>query len=171
MILGDVRFRLPLVLVTAMLLHTSVLSQVRIVGVMPDLMLLLAITAGLEGGPSIGAATGFASGMVADLFLPTPLGLSALVFSLSGYATGVTKTGLLQAAWWFPVAAAFVASSASVGLFALAGSMLGETHLLGRQLATIMLVVGITNGLLAIPVLRVVRWALAGQPSASAYAE
>lgn len=171
MILSDMRFRVPLVLLTALVLHTAVLTQFRIAGVMPDVMLLLAIAAGLEAGPSYGAVAGFTAGMIADLFVPTPLGLSALVFSLTGYATGVAKGGLLNAAWWFPLTTAFVASSAGVALFALAGSMLGESHLLDGRLVTIMLVVGITSSLLAMPTLRLVRWALANRPSASAYAE
>lgn len=170
MILSDLRFRVPLVLVTAMVLHTAVLNQVRIAGVMPDVMLLLAIAAGLEAGPSYGAVAGFLTGMVADLFLPTPLGLSALVYSLTGYASGVAQGGLLNAAWWFPVMTVVVASSAGAFLFALAGSMLGES-LLNRDLLTIMLVVGIANGVLTLPMLRMVRWGLAGRPPASAYAE
>ncbi|MCA1691199.1 MAG: rod shape-determining protein MreD [Acidimicrobiales bacterium] len=169
--MGDIRFRGPLVLVTAMMLHTAVLNQIRIAGVMPDLMLLLAIAVGLEAGASYGAVTGFITGMVADLFLPTPLGMSALVFSVMGYATGVTVAGLLRATWWFPMATAFGGSSLGVGLFALAGTMLGEPDLLNRHLPTIMLIVGITNGLLVFPTLRVVRWALANRTPSSAYAE
>jgi rod shape-determining protein MreD len=162
-IFSDVRFRMPLVMLTAMLIHTSVFTQFRIVGVMPDLMLLLAVCAGLEAGPAYGAVTGFAAGMVADLFLPTPLGLSALVYSLTGYATGVTKGGLLRDTWWFPMVTAFGASSAGMGLFALVGSTLGESGLLNGHVATVMLVVGITSAVLAPLVLRVVRWALAGR--------
>ena len=171
MILEDLRFRVPLVLVTAMVVHTVVLSQFRFFGIMPDLMLLLAVAAGLEAGTAYGAVGGFISGMIADLFLPTPLGLSALVYCLTGYATGVTKAGLLEAAWWFPMVIVFVGSSAGMGLFALAGTMLGEKGLLGLHLVNVMLVVGIFNTMMALPVLRVVRWALAGRPPVSAYAE
>jgi rod shape-determining protein MreD len=170
-IFEDLRFRVPLVLVTAMIVHTAVFSQIRVFGIMPDLMLLLAVTAGLEAGPGYGAVAGFVTGMIADLFLPTPLGLSALVYSLTGYVTGVTKAGLLEAAWWFPVAVAFAASSAGIGLFALVGTMLGEKSLLGLHLIVVMLVVGLFNAVLALPVLRIVRWSLAGRPPVSAYAE
>ena len=171
MILEDLRFRVPLVLLTAMVVHSAVLSQFRFFGVMPELMLLLAVAAGLEAGPAYGALGGFLAGMIADLFIPTPLGLSALVYSVTGYIVGLTKAGLLEAAWWFPVAVVFVASSAGVGLFAVAGWMLGEEGLLGLHLATVMFVVGLLNTVLALPVLRVVRWALAGRPPVSAYAE
>lgn len=168
---ADLRFRLPLTVLLCLVLHTTLLNEIRIAGVMPDVMLLVAVAAGLEAGPGYGAVIGFASGMLADLLLPTPLGLSALVFTLIGYIVGLAKAGLLRDSPWFPVAVAFVASSAGVALFALIGSMIGETGLVNAHLATIMLVVGITNAVLALPVLRLMRWSLAGRPPERAYAE
>lgn len=169
--LSDVRFRLPLILVVALLVHMTVLPEFRIAGVMPDVMLLLAVAAGLEGGPMYGALIGFASGMLADLLLTTPLGLSALVFTVVGYAVGVTKGGLLRDTWWFPVLVAFVASSAGEGLFALAATVIGDTHVLNAHLTTIMVVVGATNAILAPVVVRVVRWSLAGRHPVRAFVE
>ncbi len=171
MIASDLRFRLPLVLLLCLVVHATFLPELRIAGVMPDLMLLVAAAAGLQAGPGYGAAIGFASGLLADLLLPTPLGLSALVFTVVGYLTGAAKAGILRDSWWFPAAVAFVASSAGVGLFALAGSMIGEGALLHGRLATIMLVVGLTNAALALPVFRLVGWSLAGRPPERAYAE
>ena len=169
--LSDVRFRLPLVLVLALIVHTTVLPSFRIAGVMPDVMLLLAVAAGLEGGPMYGALMGFASGMLADLLLSTPLGLSALVFTVVGYGVGVTKGGLLRDTAWFAVLVAFAASTAGVGLFAVAASVLGDTHVLNAHLTTIMIVVGVTNGLLAPPMVRIVRWALTSHLPSRAFAE
>ncbi|MFP5319081.1 MAG: rod shape-determining protein MreD [Acidimicrobiia bacterium] len=167
----DLRFRLPVALLLCLIVHTTLLPELRIAGVMPDVMLLAAVAAGLEAGPGYGAVMGFASGMLADLLLPTPLGLSALAFTLVGYAVGLAKAGLLRDSPGFPVAVAFVASSAGVGLFALVGSMIGETGLVNAHLATIMLVVGIANGILVLPVLRLLRWSLAGRPPERAYTE
>ncbi len=169
--LSDVRFRLPVVLVLALLVHTTVLPEFRIAGVMPDVMLLLAVAAGLEGGPMYGALMGFGAGMLADLVLSTPLGLSSLVFTVVGYAVGVTKGGLLRDTWWFPVLVAMVASSAGVGLFALAATVIGDTHVLNAHLTTIMLVVGATDGILAPLVVRLVRWSLAGRHPMRAFVE
>jgi rod shape-determining protein MreD len=169
--LADLRLRLPLALVIALVLHTTVLAQVRIFGVMPDVMLLLAVVAGLEAGPGYGATMGFVSGMLSDLLLPTPLGLSALVFTVVGYVVGVTKGGLLRSTWWFPVAVALVASAAGQALFALIGTVIGEEGLLNRHLTAIIIVVAVTNAILAMPFLRLARWSLVGRPPDRAYAE
>lgn len=155
----DPRLRLPLMLIGALLVQTTVLSRMRILGVMPDFMLLVAVAAGITAGPTRGAALGFTSGMLIDLFLPTPLGLSALVFTLVGYGVGVANTGVLRSAWYIPVLTAGAASVAGVVLYALAGSALGE-RMIDGHLATIVLVVGVCNAVLAPVGVKVVDWSL-----------
>ena len=134
---------------------------------MPDFMLLIAVAAGITAGPTRGAAMGFASGMVIDVFLPTPLGLSALVFTLVGYGVGVANTGVLRSAWYIPVLTAGAASLAGVVLYALAGSVLGE-RMVDGHLITIAVVVGVSNAVLAPVGVRLVDWSLgslkAGSP-------
>ena len=53
----------------AILVQTTLGSDLRVVGVAPDLMVLLAICAGLAGGAEAGAWVGFWAGLIADLFL------------------------------------------------------------------------------------------------------
>ena len=145
--------------VGALLLQTTLLAGLRIFGVMPDFMLLLAVAGGITAGATRGATIGFASGMLIDLFLPTPLGLSALVFTLVGYGVGVANTGVLRSAWYIPVLTAGGASVAGVTLYALIGSMLGE-RMVNGHLVTIALVVGLSNAVLAPVAVKFVDWSL-----------
>ncbi|MDQ2825624.1 MAG: hypothetical protein M3Y04_01445, partial [Actinomycetota bacterium] len=92
-------------------------------------------------------------------FLPTPLGLSALVFTLVGYGVGVANTGVLRSAWYIPMLTAGAASVAGVVLYAVAGSVLGEQMLTGH-LVTIALVVGVSNAVLTPVAVRLVGWSL-----------
>ncbi len=156
---SDPRLRLPIMLIAALLLQTTVLARMRVFDVMPDFMLLVAISGGITAGPTRGAALGFASGMLIDLFLSTPLGLSALVFTLVGYGVGVANTGVLRAAWYIPVLTAGAASVAGVVLYALVGSMLGEPMIDGH-LVTIAAVVGLSNAVLAPVAVKFVDWSL-----------
>jgi rod shape-determining protein MreD len=166
---SDPRVRVPLVVVTALVVHLSLLTRVHVAGVMPDLMLLLAIAGGITGGAVPGAVLGFVSGMVVDVFLETPLGLSGLVFSVVGYSVGVAQTGILRSSWWIPMLTAFVASAAGAMLFALAGAVVGATPIDTRHLLVVVAVVGLTNALLAPLAVRLVAWALARQPSPRAF--
>jgi rod shape-determining protein MreD len=166
---SDPRLRVPLVVVTALVVHLSVLTRVHVAGVMPDLMLLLAVAGGITGGAVPGAVLGFVSGMVVDVFLETPLGLSGLVFSVVGYSVGVAQTGILRSSWWIPMLTAFVASAAGELLFALAGAVVGTTPIDVRHLGLVLGVVGVTNALLAPLAVRLVGWSLAGHTSSGAY--
>ena len=156
---SDPRLRLPIMFIAALLLQTTVLARMRVWGVMPDFMLLVAVAGGIAAGASRGATLGFASGMLIDLFLPTPLGLSALVFTLVGYGVGVANTGVLRSAWYIPVLTAGGASVAGVALYALVGSVLGE-RMINGHLATIAFVVGVSNAVLAPVAVRFVDWSL-----------
>ena len=154
------RLKMPLVMVLALVLHTSVLSYFRPAGVAPDLMLLLAIVVGIVGGPSRGAVLGFTSGLALDLFLQTPLGLSALVFSLVGYGVGSVQSGILRSSWWIPLATAFGASVMGEVLYAVSAAVVGHPQLLNLNLLLIVAVVGALNAVLSPVALRVVSWAL-----------
>ena len=150
---------MPIMFIGALLLQTTVLSRFRFWGVMPDFMLLVAVAGGITAGATRGAALGFASGILIDLFLPTPLGLSALVFTLVGYGVGVANTGVLRSAWYIPILTAAGGSVAGVTLYALVGSVLGE-RMIDGHLATIAVVVGVSNAVLAPVAVKFVDWSL-----------
>jgi len=156
------RAKVPLVLLLFLVLQLTVLDRLRVFGAGPDVMLLLAVVAGIVGGPRVGALFGFAAGIVLDLFLETPMGLSALVFCLIGYAVGNIQGGVLRSAWWIPVATALVASAAGELVYALVATVVGQPHLVTLHLLVVAAVVGIFNALAALLALRLVRWSIAG---------
>jgi hypothetical protein len=57
-------------------------------GVGPDLLLVAVVAVAAGRGARAGAAFGFAAGLGADLFLATPLGTSALAYTLVGHVFG-----------------------------------------------------------------------------------
>ena len=152
--------RAGLVVVFALVLHTSVFPQLRVGDVRPDVMLLLAVLGGLAAGPQVGAVFGFACGVAVDLLLQTPLGLSALTFSLIGYGVGTFQGVLLRSAVWLTPAVAAAASAIGILAFALVGAVLGQAHLVTPAIFTVMGLVALLNAVLAIPAARAVAWAL-----------
>lgn len=156
------RLKIPLLLVAAVVVHTSVLTGIRVLGVRPDLMLLVAICAGLVGGPERGALVGFGSGLASDLFLQTPLGLSAFTFTIVAFGVGIMQSSILRAAFWIPPLTALFASAFGVLLYAVTGAVVGQTHLLRPTIAVVMLGVALLNALLSLVTVRAVSWAMAG---------
>lgn len=163
---GGARLRLSAVLLVALLLQTTVVPDLRILGVCPDLLLLCTVAAALVGGPELGGEVGFVAGVLADLFLATtPLGLSALTYTVIGYGVGSIRRTTLQEGWLLAPATAFVASAAGVVLFVIAGVTVGQSQLTRRGPVVILetaTLVGVMNAILAAPVCRLVGWAMRG---------
>lgn len=159
------RVKFVVVLLLGVIAQTSLVDSFG--SVRADLMLLLAICFGLQAGPDRGAMLGFATGLVTDLFLQTPLGLSALTFTVVAFVVGSMQTSVLRNAFWIVPVTAVVASCGGVGLYAVLGAMVGQTHFIEPSLGWTVLGVGALNGLFSILVAPVVRWAVPRPDAAS----
>ncbi len=152
--------RVAFVLFIGLTLHLSLFATARIGEIRPDVLLLIAVGAGIAGGPERGAVVGFFAGVVADLFLHTPLGLSALCFSLVGFGVGTLQSSVIRAAWWIPVATAWLGSAAGILLYALLGALIGRPEFLEPRVLLVAAGVGAANTLLAPVLVPVMAWAL-----------
>ncbi|MET0727640.1 MAG: rod shape-determining protein MreD [Acidimicrobiales bacterium] len=149
--------RMSLVLVLALTLQFALASRIEVFGVQGDLLLLVAVTAGLAAGPDRGAIIGFAAGLAFDLLLQSPFGLSALTYALVAYLVGSMQDSFLRAAWWIPVVTATVGSAVGVILYGVFGTVVGE-DLLHTSLLKTALIVALLNAVAAPVMVRVVRW-------------
>lgn len=150
--------RVSFLLVVALTFQLAVASRLELFGVQGDLMLLVAVMAGLAAGPDRGASVAFASGIAFDLLLQSPFGLSALVYVIAAYVVGSMQDTFLRAAWWIPVATAVIGSVFGVILYGVFGAMVGQ-DLLHPSLLKVAAVVALLNALAAPVVIRAVRWA------------
>lgn len=149
--------RLSLVLVVLLTVQTTWLADLRPFGETGDLLLLLAIAAGMAGGPMRGAVVGFIAGVGMDLVLLTPFGLSALTYLTVGYVVGLVHDGVLRSAPWIPVVVTLVASALGVVFFVVLGQLVGQQFRV-PNLARIVAVTAVLNAVLALPALSVARW-------------
>lgn len=159
-----VALRTVFVVAVALLVQNTIVLEVRIDGMAPDIMFLLPIAAGLVGGPVEGAAVGFVGGLAADLLLPTPFGLTALVCTLVGFAVGAATGEAARQVRGLPALIALVSSAIAVMLYAVLGALIGESQFLHVDLPMIVAVVAIANAVLAGPAVWVLRWALGPGP-------
>jgi rod shape-determining protein MreD len=152
-------FRSAVVLLTALALQSSVFSWFTVVGVRADLMLALTIAAGVVGGPQRGAVTGFAAGLVLDLLLFTPFGLSALTYCLVGYGVGLASALRIRQSRAFPLFAGLVGGAVGVLAFAALGELVGQPLLAEPDLVPILVVEAVGCALLTPPLTVALRWA------------
>ena len=151
--------RLAVVVLVTLVLQVCLFSRFSYEGARPDVMILLAVVAGYRLGPERGAIVGFASGLAFDIVLTTPLGLSALVYTLVGYGVGVTTSGMVRTSRWGAPLVAAIGSAAGMLLYAAIGAVLGEPTLSGPSLTTILVLVAAVNAALAPVAVRAMSWA------------
>jgi rod shape-determining protein MreD len=152
--------RSTVVLFVVLAVQNTILDGVRVAGAHPDAMLLLPMAAGYMAGPDRGAGFGFAAGLLADLFLPTTFGLSALVGCLLGYGTGLATRGLVRSSWWLPPIVAAGATAVGLAAYAILEAVLGVPGALSSDLLPALAVAVPAAAVLATPVVRMVGWAM-----------
>jgi rod shape-determining protein MreD len=151
--------RLVAVMAGAAVLQFAVLSQLRVVGVVPDVLVLLAVLGGLVGGRHTGASTGFAAGITADLLLPgLPFGLSTLVFTVVGYLAGWYATASVDHSTRADVLVAGIGTVFAVVAFVIAARLLSDAVPLAGRLPVTLVVMALWSMLLAVPVRAALRW-------------
>lgn len=129
------------VLAVLVVLQMELFSELRILGVMPELLLGLTIACAWSAGANRGALAGFAAGLVYDVFLSTPLALTALAYTLVGYAVGVVaESAALAPERGLRRLVSIAGIAAGSVVFALLGELLAGSELVGGHLVRVALV-------------------------------
>ena len=153
--------RLAVVLAVALLLQLTMFVEVRVSGVAPELLALVAVLAGLLVGAQRGSVIAFLAGLLWDVYLSTPLGLAAASFAMVAYALGSVTEDLYHDTRIQTAVLAFVGTAASVTVYALLGEVVGQRGLVDDSLVRIVLISSGLNALLSLAVAPAMRWALA----------
>ncbi len=122
-------------------MQRTFLSEMKVFGVVLQIVLALAAAAGAGAGPERGAIGGFTLGLMYDLATGSPLGLTALVYALAGFVAGYVLTLTPSPQWW--LASIFTAIGAAVGETAVpvARTLIGQDGWFTSRLFTIVPVV------------------------------
>ncbi len=146
-----------LVVLLALVAQIAFVADLRVAGAVGDIMLLVTVAAAVTGGPDRGATHGFAAGLVFDLVLDSPFGLSSLTYAVVGYAVGLACTGFFRPSGWWPVAVAAVAALVATVVYTAVAHLIGTPYPWG-DLPAIALAVGLWNAALVVPAMAVLRW-------------
>jgi rod shape-determining protein MreD len=115
-------------IIVALALQSTVLARLTILGVIPQVVLVVVISLAYTDGERVGVVTGFAAGLLQDLLLPPQsiMGLTALVYTFVGYSAGKLSQFAPRDAVWTPVATVAVASALSELGYALLSILMGR---------------------------------------------
>lgn len=115
------------VILSALLLQSTVFSQIRLLGVKPELMYLVTIVIAILEGPQEGAIVGFAGGMAQDFMLNEPgKGITALTLTLLGYTMGLARQYIVSPSPLLPTALVAAGTAAGTAFYQLVATLLGQ---------------------------------------------
>ncbi len=152
--------RAGLVVFVALMVQLAAVNPISIWSVSGQALIVLPVAAGLVGGPERGALVGFVTGLAFDVFLVTPFGLTALVWTITGFAVGVAGRNLMRSSSWSVVAFAAIAAPLAIGAFVVIGAILGQEQLLAAPVVPIMVVSTLMTVLMVPIAAPAMRWAL-----------
>lgn len=139
---------LAAVILTALILQTTVFSDVNLLGASPELMYLLTICFAVLEGPASGAVTGFAGGMAQDFLLDSPKGITALTLTLLGYAVGMARQYIVSPSPVLPVFLVAVGTFGGVVFHGIVLFLLGQLGIGWLYLFRVALLSAVYNAIL-----------------------
>ena len=154
--------RLAALCIAVVFFQIGAVSEVPVFGVNVDLSPLLVAFAGLLCGSVLGAATGFAVGLLVDLALLQTLGVNSLIFTLIGYWCGRLRELRDPQAALTPVLVGAAASVVALVGYSLMEFMLGVDAPVSFELVRQIVLGVVVNTIVSLPMWALVRRSLEG---------
>jgi rod shape-determining protein MreD len=148
--------------VVVVFFQIGVVSEVPVFGVNADLTPLLVVFVGLLCGSTLGAAAGFAVGLLVDLALLQTLGLTSLVFTLIGYWAGRLRELRDPQAALTPLLVGAAAAAAALIGYSLMEFLLGIDAPVSLDLLRQIVLGTVVDTIVAVPMWAIVRRVLDG---------
>ena len=79
------------IIVVALLIQLTLINSITILGLKPDLIMVVVVVFSLLKGEKEGTISGFASGLLQDIFSTGLLGINALAKTVVGFFCGIVK--------------------------------------------------------------------------------
>ena len=149
--------RVGVLLLLAVVLQLSGLSQLGILGGHIDLVVLVVAAIAFYGGSVSGCAAGFFAGFLLDLLSGATMGVSSLVLTAVGYGVGRFREVRDPSHGLLPLAVAAVATGGFMVAFAAVSFMLDVGASVSPLVIRDAIVTTLLNVLLALPVFTGVR--------------
>lgn len=141
-------------------LQRTLLIEIQVVGVNVQIVLAFVASAGAVGGSERGAVAGFTLGMMYDLVEGTPLGSTAIAFTIAGIVSGLLALVTADPPWWLVALAAMVGAAAGEAMVPTVRLFIGEENPWPSDMATIVPIVAIASAMLSPLFAPIARWAL-----------
>ena len=154
-------FRLLIVGLVVLTIQTTLFVDLRPFGVIVDLLAGFSVATAVAAGPEAGVLAAFIFGLMIDLLLTTPFGLSALCYGLAAFLIGLLKGSItVNQGWWLSLMLVAIGTALAVGMYAVIGTLVGQHGWIRPKLITEVAVSAVVGGMLSPVSIRTQRWAM-----------
>lgn len=141
-------------------LQKTLFVELQPFGVIIQLVLAFAASAGAAGGPERGAIAGFVLGIMFDLAIGTPLGSSSISMGVAAYIAGWVDVIRIDTTWWLAAIFVGIGSAAGETSVPVIRRFTGEEDAFVAEMWTIVPVVAVSAAILSVPFVPLARWSL-----------
>ncbi len=141
-------------------LQRSIFVDILVFGVVAQLLLAFAASAGAAGGSERGAIVGFAAGVMYDLVGGTPLGSSAIALSLGGVVAGLLALVAADPQWWLKAVFVGLGAGAGEATVPVVRLFIGESNPWPPAMLKVVVVVAISSAVMSVALVPLARWCL-----------
>ena len=141
-------------------LQRTVFVDIKISGVTVQIVLALAAAAGASGGSERGAVAGFVLGAMFDLVEGTPLGSTAIAYTIAGVVTGLLALITADRQWWLKPIFVGLGCAAGEAMLPVVRIFIGEESPWPANMPKVILIVALTGALISPALLPLSRWCL-----------
>ena len=107
--------------------ETAILSHIRFLPALPDLILILVVYIALHNGTVAGITAGFCSGFIFDFLSLAPMGLHSFVFTALGFLYGLLYGKYNVRRFFFPLILGLSATLFKAGILLLLHVLFGQS--------------------------------------------
>jgi rod shape-determining protein MreD len=116
-----------ILMIAALAIQSTLLPLATLLGVIPQLVLVVIVSLAYVDGERVGIVTGFVGGLLMDLLIPgAPVGVNALLFVLIGYGVARFRQLSPSESVWTPVVVVIFASAIAEFGYGLLQIMFGQ---------------------------------------------
>ena len=106
--------------------ETAILSHIRFLPALPDLILILVVYIALHNGTVAGITAGFFSGLIFDFLSLAPMGLHSFVFTALGFLYGILYGKYNVRRFFFPLILGLSATFLKAGILLVLHVLFGQ---------------------------------------------
>lgn len=140
--------------------QTAVFTEVRPLGVVPQVLLAFAAAAGVAGGPERGMLAGFVVGLMFDLSTGAPMGSSAITMGLAGMIAGTITFLNIEPRWWLAALFVMLGSAAGEAAVPMLRFLIGQERVMSDEIFVVVPVVAIAAAIFSPVLIPLGRWSL-----------